>query len=181
MKAKLVFIFLFVCFSRAFSRSFKLNEESQEFRGFNLHSIRKISYSIFLKLFQLQLQDPCAAVKCTEEQICVVKDEYSAFCISRSEVEINNHNTFKRQSPKNEMCGSIECRFGECEVFNATKFVCHCFKGVSGASCNSLDITGQPCASNPCHGDSVCINLSGNAVCVCGPGLKFILLNFNKR
>jgi len=43
MKAQLGFILLFACFSGALSRSFKLNDEGQEFKGSTFHEIRKIS------------------------------------------------------------------------------------------------------------------------------------------
>ncbi len=43
-------------------------------------------------------------------------------------------------------------------------------KGVTGNSCNMLDTTGLACASNPCYGDSFCIDLAGNAICICEDG-----------
>ena len=43
-------------------------------------------------------------------------------------------------------------------------------KGVTGSSCNMLDTTGLACASNPCYGDSFCIDLAGNAICICEDG-----------
>lgn len=43
-------------------------------------------------------------------------------------------------------------------------------KGITGESCNRLDTSGLPCSSNPCHGNSVCVNMAENYVCVCGPG-----------
>jgi hypothetical protein len=35
-----------------------------------------------------------------------------------------------------------------------------------------LDTTGLACASNPCFGDSFCIDLAGNAICICEDGKK---------
>ena len=66
--------------------------------------------------------DPCAAVKCLPDEICVAQNEESASCVKKSNLEVKH--VTKREMPT--YCGSEECRFGECEVLNATNFVCHC-------------------------------------------------------
>ncbi len=80
--------------------------------------------------FIFNFKDPCSQLRCSTKEICIPKDEYSASCILREEVETSqNHFLMKRETQTSaEICGSLECRFGKCEVLNETSFVCHCSK-----------------------------------------------------
>jgi hypothetical protein len=66
-------------------------------------------------------------LRCNENEICIARDEISASCVSREQVQTSNI-LVRRESVDHGMCGDIECRFGECEVLNSSSFVCHCYK-----------------------------------------------------
>lgn len=68
--------------------------------------------------------DPCSAVKCEQDEVCVAHDDETGVCVKKSNLEVKH--VARREMPT--FCGTEECRFGECEVLNATTFVCHCTK-----------------------------------------------------
>ncbi len=118
---------------------------------------------------QADYKDPCSTKKCKPSEVCVLEDEQHGLCVSKRLLQIPK---ISRRSitESNGLCGSSECRFGECEVLNQTIFVCHCYKGITGSKCNVLDKTQLPCSSNPCYGNTVCINLADKFACVCEDG-----------
>ena len=61
-------------------------------------------------------------MKCSQNEICIPKDELSASCVLRDQVETGqDHFYFKRSIQTNsDLCGNIECRFGSCEALNET-------------------------------------------------------------
>lgn len=63
-------------------------------------------------------------LKCQPDEVCVAQNDESASCVKKSNLEVKH--LAKREMPT--YCGSEECRFGECEILNATTFVCHCTK-----------------------------------------------------
>ena len=104
------------------------------------------SYSINIFLFHL---DPCALIDCKEEEICVPNNAISARCILYKNLHLNDEIKFKRIIHKREIvqqerivsrlatnikvdrgiaepCDASECRYGECEIINATYHKCHC-------------------------------------------------------
>ncbi len=60
----------------------------------------------------------------------MLKDETSANCILREQVETSQNFFFQKRSieTNNQVCGSVECRFGVCEALNETNHICHCSK-----------------------------------------------------
>ena len=74
--------------------------------------------------------DPCAQIKCASNQICIPKDDFTASCILRDQVELDQNLFFNKRSieTKTQLCGDLECRFGVCEALNETNYTCHCSK-----------------------------------------------------
>jgi hypothetical protein len=86
-------------------------------------------------------------IRCSPLEICIINDSQVASCISRSKVMLDQSNELssirnfvlnvrrKRSGSTRlrlvdhvDLCGTSECRFGECEMRNETQFMCHCIK-----------------------------------------------------
>jgi hypothetical protein len=68
------------------------------------------------------------------------------------------------------ICDSTNCRYGSCEIYSLTEFICHCLAGVTGKECDQLDKTQNPCSSSPCSGGATCVSSGGTFFCACPTG-----------
>ena len=110
--------------------SLKTKDDLQEFKGEQKQLICWFIYFKYSIFKYLKFQDPCSQIKCASNQICVSKDDFTASCILREQVETDPSFFFNKRSieTKTQLCGNLECRFGVCEALNETNFVCHCSK-----------------------------------------------------
>jgi Notch-like protein len=77
------------------------------------------------------------------------------------------------QSEASYVCqqGNRGCIYGTCEILTPFTYSCHCNEGFEGTKCDTASTSGSlPCASNPCNGDSTCVDQGTAAfLCFCPP------------
>lgn len=104
-------------------------------------------------------KDPCSTLKCATNELCVLKDADSAVCLLRKDMPELPMFINKRQV-KTTVCSSQDCKYGQCEIVSPDGYKCHCDNnGIVGTNCDTFLANSMPCASNPCWGNSECVNL----------------------
>lgn len=83
---------------------------------------------------------------------------------------VGGHHLSKRQIASS-VCSTNTCKYGTCEIVSQIAYKCHCRSGITGTNCDMQAPANNPCASNPCYGESRCVNMGASQFqCLCGAG-----------